>query len=571
MITVTDTGDSGAGTLRQAIADAAVGEEIQFAVTGNIDLQSELAIGKNLTITGPGLANLTVDRDGGAGDLRIFNITAGTVTISGLTIQGGSLSGADKGAGILIALNAVLTLNDCRIYGCSTASDGGGVYNTYDLTMNRCTIEASSASGSGGGLYNLTVARVNNCTFITNTCNANGGAIANAGTLSMASCTVGTAGNQNQGLGPGSVAGGLWTQNTATIVDTNFDYNQAAGAVAENVFNGTTLYMLRGRISRSQGPRPAFLNQDMAQLQDVTISNNLGVGLSNTGTAYLARVTIHSNSTVGIDNNNGTVYADTCTISGNSTTGIANTLGSIEVRHSTVTKNSNVGIRGYSGSFQTLENNIISGNTLSDLAVDDVDLMSLGHNIFGVLGGPITMAAGDFIVVGFANLGLGLLADNGGSTLTHAVLAGSPAIDAGNTAGGLPAGGWGAPDPRFQAYTAVPPVYDQRMAARVQGVAIDIGAVEFPQGTPIPPNVVYPPTEILEDGCQFCGLDAGKLKSVQLQLAANTLLKLSPTADVTLAAVLRRATASGICCLTRDQLRGVILQLAYQIRSSVNG
>lgn len=547
MITVTDNGDSGAGTLRQAIADAAAGEEIQFGITGTIDLQSELAISKNLTITGPGAANLTVDKDGGAGNLRIFNITAAIVTISGLTIQGGSLAGADNGAGILV---------------------GGGA----ELTLNNCTIDGCSAAASGGGLYNSSVASLNNCIFTNNTCNTNGAAIANSGTLSMASCTVGIAGNQNQGLGPGSVAGGLWTENTATIVDTNFDYNQAAGSVAENVFNGTTLYMLRGRISRSQGPRPAFRNQVTAQLQDVTISNNLGDGLYNdAGTCYLARVTFNGNSTAGINNNNGTVYADTCTISGNSGIGISNTLGSLDLRHSTVVKNSLGGVHGYSGSEQTLENNIISGNTGTDLTVDDIDLMSLGHNIFGVLGGPITMAAGDFIVVGFANLGLGLLANNGGSTLTHAVLAGSPAIDAGNTAGGLPAGGWGAPDPRFQAYTSVPPVYDQRMALRVQGVAIDIGAVEFPQTVPIPPDVVYPATEILEDGCQFCGLDAGKLKAVQLQLAANTLLKLSPSADVTLAAVLRRSVTSGICCLTRDQLRGVILQLAYQIRSSVNG
>jgi hypothetical protein len=58
-----------------------------------------------------------------------------------------------------------------------------------------------------------------------------------------------------------------------------------------------------------------------------------------------------------------------------------------------------------------------------------------------------------------ADVGLGPLADNGGPTLTHALLAGSPAIDA--------------------ADDAICPATDQRGTVRPQGAACDVGAYEF--------------------------------------------------------------------------------------------
>src|SRR5581483_10746624 len=62
-ITVTNTNDSGAGSLRQAIADAMPGDTINFSVTGAITLTSgALGITKNLTIQGPGANQLTVQR-----------------------------------------------------------------------------------------------------------------------------------------------------------------------------------------------------------------------------------------------------------------------------------------------------------------------------------------------------------------------------------------------------------------------------------------------------------------------------------------------------------------------------
>src|SRR5206468_1692167 len=105
-ITVTDPGDSGTGTLRDAIAGAAAGDTIDFAPgLGAITLTTgELFIDKDLTIVGPGSGNLTIQRstDSGTPDFRILAIWSGTVSISGLTVSNGR---ADFGAGIYNGFN----------------------------------------------------------------------------------------------------------------------------------------------------------------------------------------------------------------------------------------------------------------------------------------------------------------------------------------------------------------------------------------------------------------------------------------------------------------------------------
>src|SRR6266513_308363 len=95
-ITVTNTNDSGPGSLRQALADADDGDTINFAVTGTIGLTSgELLVAKNITISGPGAESLAVN---GNAKNTVFHIVPGeTVTISDLTITNGS---AGSGGGI---------------------------------------------------------------------------------------------------------------------------------------------------------------------------------------------------------------------------------------------------------------------------------------------------------------------------------------------------------------------------------------------------------------------------------------------------------------------------------------
>src|SRR5437660_3141636 len=96
-IIVTSTADSGAGTLRAALASAANGDTIDASgVTGTILLTSgELLVTNSVTILGPGPANLAVNGNAAS---RVFHIApSNTATIASLTITNGR---ADAGGGI---------------------------------------------------------------------------------------------------------------------------------------------------------------------------------------------------------------------------------------------------------------------------------------------------------------------------------------------------------------------------------------------------------------------------------------------------------------------------------------
>jgi hypothetical protein len=85
-ITVTNTNDSGPGSLRQALAVAHDGDRITFVVSGVIRLTSGgLGITKNVTISGPGANQLAVN---GNQALFVFGVfPQRTVSISGLSIR----------------------------------------------------------------------------------------------------------------------------------------------------------------------------------------------------------------------------------------------------------------------------------------------------------------------------------------------------------------------------------------------------------------------------------------------------------------------------------------------------
>src|SRR6185295_608017 len=92
-ITVINTADSGAGSLREALASATNGDIIDATgVSGTITLTSgELLITNGVSVNGPGPANLAINGNFPNTTNRVFRImNATTVSLSGLTITNGN-------------------------------------------------------------------------------------------------------------------------------------------------------------------------------------------------------------------------------------------------------------------------------------------------------------------------------------------------------------------------------------------------------------------------------------------------------------------------------------------------
>jgi len=146
-ITVINTNDSGAGSLRQALADTNDGDTIDFAVTGTITLTTdELLVDKSITISGPGSDNLTVDGNHAS---RVFHVSSGvTATVAGLSItNGGEVPGAGGG---IYNDHSTLAIDHCTVSG-NHGSVGGGVYNdgysgTATLTVTNSTFSGNSVA-----------------------------------------------------------------------------------------------------------------------------------------------------------------------------------------------------------------------------------------------------------------------------------------------------------------------------------------------------------------------------------------------------------------------------------------
>src|ERR1039457_6526911 len=149
---VTNSADSGPGTLRSAITNAASGAVITFDPTlsgANITLGSTLTINTNLTIDASALpGGLQIN---GNGFVQIFNVASNiTVLLNSLTITNAYYVGA------VIRNRGILTMNQCTLSGNSAPRGyGGGIFNDGGTaTLNQCTLSGNSAS-YGGGIFNI--------------------------------------------------------------------------------------------------------------------------------------------------------------------------------------------------------------------------------------------------------------------------------------------------------------------------------------------------------------------------------------------------------------------------------
>lgn len=468
-LTVTTTADSGAGSLRAALAAVNDGDTIQFdsALNGQIITltSGELVIDKNITISGPGSSLLTVARS--SGTFRIFHLLPGhTSTIAGLTIRNGGGHLSVNGGGVLND-HSSLTIDDCVIRD-GFAGKGGGVYNdgsgsSAPLAIADSTIISNAAGGYGGGIYNDATSGSASVTLTNSTVNNNG-------------AVFGDGINPQYGYGGGiySTGSGASVMITNSSIDNNFAGTSSGppfpSGEGGGIFGGSSVIITSSTITNNH-------------------AGNNGGGISNFANLTITSSTVSTNSALGMHDgqnwftrgggidNHGMLTIANSTLSGNaayaSGGGIYNAGPTLTIANSTLSNNT-VSLNGggvYNASGFDIANTILkAGSSGVNIHNNGGTITSHGYNLSSDSGGGFLNASGDQINT---DPMLGPLQNNGGPTFTHELLAGSPAINAG--------------DPNF----TPPPFYDQRDFGylRVYNGRIDIGSFEvqpLPTGSPTP-------------------------------------------------------------------------------------
>ena len=464
------------GTFRLTIAGA--GEDA--AASGDLDIVND-----SITIIGAGADQTFID----AAQLdRVFDIKPGaTLDLKNLTILGGDaiLGGGVLNQGTLTTENVVIRSN--------TADFGAGVHSSQVQTTLSAAITAAQTSltvpsaavlpaqvpfdiivgtermtvtnvATTGATKTLAVTRasvsaahalgatltiVGSATITDTEISGNRARLQGGGVFNTATMTI----DQSRILGNETNAqgAGIFNQRTLTLTDTTIDSNQSRGTGGGLYNDGVS------------GSRTAVVTMDR-----VTISNNIaatrGGGIYNTDELQGTNLTVSTNRAGatggGIYNRlhetstaNGVVTLTNATIVFNSTdgqgAGVANATGTTAPVRTPMT---------------TIRNTIISNNTArrADADVSGV-FVTNGNNFIGQIGSAtgiqnllnddqVGTASSPFDAV------LAPLADNGGFTQTHALLAGSPAIGKGNNSGGQP--------------------QDQRLGIRPVDTTSDIGSFE---------------------------------------------------------------------------------------------
>ncbi|MCP4002329.1 MAG: hypothetical protein GY727_15590 [Gammaproteobacteria bacterium] len=278
--TVTNTNDSGAGSLRQIIADAVSGDAIVFDETtfpnysdGTITLTSgELVIDKVLTITGGGRVTINANDTS-----RIFNIDDGTtslvdVTLSGLVLTGGNANGT--GGAILNKEN--LDLSNSTIANSTATTNGGGLYNDSgsQVTISNSTISGNTAQ-NGGGIYsdNGDSAAINNSTISGNTSSNSGGGLYLATNSNILNSTI--SGNTS-----GSFGSGIYLDRQRSLIANSTVVSNSGGY---GIYVESTIFYLRSTIVANNLPGDADdgNSSSVIDAENSLIENSSGHNISN--------------------------------------------------------------------------------------------------------------------------------------------------------------------------------------------------------------------------------------------------------------------------------------------------
>lgn len=430
-ITVANTNDSGAGSLRQAIADvcgvgAILFDGTYFGVARTITLSTQLDLGRNLVIDGAGVVTPTVS---GGNATRVMSITAtANVTLNRVKIANGN-GGGGNGAGIYNS--GRLTMTDTTVSGNRMpgyAGSGAGVYNEGTLAVTNGTFTRNgganewgvSDAGKGGGVYNAGTMAVTDTVFLSNTINSGGG-IFNSGTLSMTASSVNGSGGSS---GAGIYNSGTMTVSNAIVAGNGSHYDNGRYYGSGGGIENTGALVLTESTIASNGAYEGggVRNSGIMAVSGSSLIGNVasanfghGGGIANGGTLDVKNSTIFGNSAADLAGYGGGIY---------------NT-GALTVTNSTIagnwawSGNSGGGIYNGGGT-ATARNTIVAGGSWGPHCAGGFAAGSTNNlDDDGSCGGGFTRSSA---------LVLGTLGDYGGSTQTIPLLPNSAAIDAGDSA-----------------------------------------------------------------------------------------------------------------------------------------
>ncbi|MGK7295305.1 MAG: choice-of-anchor Q domain-containing protein [Candidatus Wenzhouxiangella sp. M2_3B_020] len=469
---VTNTNDSGSGSLRDALTQANANAEADVIDLSSISGQTITLTSGQLSTSGDEITiegnEVTIDAGGNS---RVVYSYGTDLVINDLTITGGAVSGSQITRGVPAA--------------------GGGIYSKYNgsLTLNNSTVTGNQAEGRGGGISHSGggALSINDSTISDNTAGSGGGLSADVGyqdirirnSVISGNSAIGLPGGTERAIEEGPFGRGLAGYSAAGGVYLVGYYGNVS--IEDSTITANTAGSFGGVAAAALGPDVTLT------IAGTTISNNdatagyAGGGyLASTNTSELVNSTISGNSAtqeVGgliIATGSGSYAAR-----GDAPTP---TYGQTRIDFSTVTANTSGsdfgGLFLSSNGSQTVNASVISGNS----ATNDPDI-AVGGGAGALRGAPGGTGTADvtFSLIGVdpttgtlnkdatstsltgANPQLGSLADNGGPTRTHLPAPGSPLLDA------IPPGSGGC----GTSVTA-----DQRGEPRPAGTGCDIGAVE---------------------------------------------------------------------------------------------
>lgn len=478
----------------------------QITISGNAAVRVFL-VHTNVTVT---MLHLTIANGASLGGSAILNL-GGTVNLTAVSFQANTASLAAMnddfslraGGGAIFNRGGSVQATNCAFAdnvaqtptdifsSWSPAVAGGAIRNeSGSVALHGCTFTGNRAAGGavmfsgagqngdpgfGGAIHNSGTAMLDLCRFASNS--------ASGGSAAPYPQWTGFSGSEGSG-------GAIWNDGVLTIDRSSFYGNTATGgsgnwggAIADTlngapggsgavagggaICNGGSLWIARSTLaSNSVAGGSGGAGGNGVQYMDIGGNggrgghgaSGLGGALFNSGAASLINCTIACNTGSGGHGGYGGAgagwrsgAAGTGGAGGNGGSGFGGVSGACSLLNCTVARNRGTAGDGGAGGAGSVGNPIPGAPGTAGTAWGGTS----GSALINTLIASNTPAGSD----SFPNPKLGPLADHGGPTLTMALLPGSPAIDAGITAGA--------------------PATDQRGVTRPQGPGVDLGAFEY--------------------------------------------------------------------------------------------